>query len=225
MITTPLCDLLEIDHPIVQGPMGPWNTVDLAAAVSAAGGLGLVGTTLRSIRALREDVWLLRELTDAPFAIDLSDAPVGEALLCAALDLRPRAVVLGADHLPSLAARARAAGVVVLHHATSARHAVLAADAGTGVIACAPALVAQVADAVAPVPVVAAGGIRDGRELASALTLGAQGVCVGKAFLAAPESGLPGAWADSAAEIVHAIARDAERALGEELSRRSALAG
>jgi NAD(P)H-dependent flavin oxidoreductase YrpB (nitropropane dioxygenase family) len=102
---------------------------------------------------------------------------------------------------------------------------VLAADAGTGVIACGPALVAQVADAVAPVPVVAAGGIRDGRELASALTLGAQGVFVGNALLAAPESGLPDASADSAAEIVHGMVREAERALGEELTRRGALAG
>ena len=225
MLTTPLCDLLEIDHPIVQGPMGPWNTVDLAAAVSAAGGLGLVGTTMRSIRTLREDVFLMRELTDAPFAIDLSPGPVDDALLCAALDLRPRAVVLGPDHFPSLAARARAAGVVVLHHATSARHAVLAADAGAGVIACAPALVAQVADAVAPVPVVAVGGIHDGRELASALTLGAQGVCVGRALLAAPESGAPDASADSAAEIVEEIVEAAERALVSELSRRGALAG
>src|SRR5262249_6852447 len=137
----------------------------------------------------------------------------------------PRAVVLGADQLPYLAARARAAGVVVVHHATSPRHAVLAADAGAAVIACAPALVADVADAVAPVPVVASGGIRGGRELASALALGAQGVCVGKAFLAAPESGLPDAWADSAEEIVREIVRDAERALGDELSRRGALAG
>jgi len=138
MLTTPLCDLLEIDHPIVQGPIGPWNSVDLAAAVSAAGALGLVGTTMRSVLALREDVALLRELTDAPFAIDLTVPPVDEALLSAALDLRPAAVGLAPDHFPLLAARARAAGVVVLHHATSARHAVLAVDAGAGVIAVRP---------------------------------------------------------------------------------------
>lgn|SRR5829696_3938846 len=213
MLTTPLCDLLEIDHPIVQGPIGPWNSVDLAAAVSAAGALGLVGTTMRSVLALREDVALLRELTDAPFAIDLTVPPVDEALLSAALDLRPAAVGLAPDHFPLLAARARAAGVVVLHHATSARHAVLAVDAGAGVIACPPALIAQVADAIAPVPVVAAGRIRDGRELGSALMLGAQGGSVGKVLLDAPETGLPDAPAESAAAIVHAMLEQAERAL------------
>jgi NAD(P)H-dependent flavin oxidoreductase YrpB (nitropropane dioxygenase family) len=213
MLTTPLCDLLEIRHPIIQGPMGPWSSVDLAAAVSAAGGLGLVGTTMRSVEALREDVSLLRELTGAPFAIDLTVPPVDEALLTAALDLRPKAVALAPDHFPSLAARARAAGVVVLHHATSARHAVLAVDAGAGVIACPPALVAQVADAVSPVPVVAAGGIRDGREVGAAIALGAQGASVGKAFLDAPETGLPDATAESAAAIVHGMVEGAERSL------------
>jgi NAD(P)H-dependent flavin oxidoreductase YrpB (nitropropane dioxygenase family) len=213
MLTTRLCDLLEIDHPILQGPMGPWNSVDLAAAVSAAGGLGLVATAMRSVDVLREDVALLRELTDAPFAIDLTSPPVDEALLRAALDLRPAAVALSPDHFPSLAARARAAGVVVLHHATSARHAVLAAEAGAGVIACPTALVAQVADAVAPVPVVAAGGIRDGREIAAALRLGAAGACVGKCFLGAPETGLPDAWAQSAGAIVRELAQGAEQAL------------
>jgi NAD(P)H-dependent flavin oxidoreductase YrpB (nitropropane dioxygenase family) len=215
MLTTPLCDLLEIDHPIVQGPMGPWNSVDLAAAVSGAGGLGLVGTTMHSAFALREDVALLRELTDAPFAVDLTEAEVETdgALLTAALDVRPKAVALGPEQFPSLAARARAAGVVVLHHATSARHAVLAAEAGAGVIVCPPALVAQVSDAVAPVPVVAAGGIRDGRELRGALLLGAQGVVVGRRFLDAPETGLPDAPAESAAAIVRDLVEGAQRAL------------
>jgi enoyl-[acyl-carrier protein] reductase II len=213
MLTTRLCDLLEIDHPILQGPMGPWNSVDLAAAVAAAGGLGLVGTTMRSVEALREDVSLLRELTDAPFAIDLTAPPVDESLLAAALDLRPKAVALAPDHLPYLVARATAAGVIVLHHASTPRHAVLAADVGAGVIACPPAIVAQVADVVAPVPVVAAGCIRDGREVAAALRLGAAGVSVGKRFLGAPEAGQPDAWAESAEAIVRSLVEEAEQSL------------
>jgi nitronate monooxygenase/enoyl-[acyl-carrier protein] reductase II len=211
MLTTPLCDLLGIDHPILQGPLGPWHSVDLSAAVSVAGGLGLVGTTMRSVETLREDVALVRELTDAPFAIDLTAAPFDEQLFTAALDVRPAAVALGPDDLPSLAARAHAAGVLVLHHAGNARHAVLAANAGADVIACPSVLVAHVAAAVAPVPVVAAGGIAHGRELSSALTLGAHGVSVGTRFLAAPEAGLPDASAGSAAEIVHGLVEEAER--------------
>jgi enoyl-[acyl-carrier protein] reductase II len=212
MITTPLCDLLEIDHPILQGPLGPWHALDLSAAVSAAGGLGLVGTAMQSIDTLREDVSLVRELTDAPFAVDLT-ATFDPALFTAVLDVRPAAVVLAPDDLPGIAARARAAGVLVIHHVGSERHAVLAVDAGVDVIACPPPLVAQVVAAVAPVPVIAAGGIADGRELCAALTLGAQGASIGTRFLTAAEAGLPDASAESAADIVRGIAEEAERAL------------
>ena len=76
MLRTPLCDLLGITAPVICAPFGPWEEVDLAAAVCEAGALGSVGTAVRSVGQLREQWARLRGLTDRPFAINHTARPL-----------------------------------------------------------------------------------------------------------------------------------------------------
>jgi enoyl-[acyl-carrier protein] reductase II len=207
VLRTPFCDRFALEHPIVQGSFGPWSSAELSAAVSAAGGLGSIGTALRSARALRDDVARVRSLTSAPFAVNHTVRPFDEELFDVTLELTPPVVSLALGDPGDLVARAHEAGALFVQQVHSVPAAVRAAEAGAdaiiaqgaeaggfgGSVAALP-LVPQVVDAVAPVPVLAAGGIADGRGLAAALVLGAQGVNVGTRFLAAAEAGIPAAW-------------------------------
>ncbi len=87
---TPLCDLLGIDVPIVLAPFGPWEQVELAAAVSNAGGLGSVGTAVRAADELRVQWSRLRALTDRPFAINHTGRPFDAEVFDAILEAAPR---------------------------------------------------------------------------------------------------------------------------------------
>ncbi|HEV2528610.1 MAG TPA: nitronate monooxygenase [Thermomicrobiales bacterium] len=206
MITTPLCDLLGVQRPILNASMAGTATGALAAAVSEAGGFGMIGgTNSDGAPWLREQVRIARTLTSRPFGVGFISAfPDTAELAAVALDEGVAAINHSfADPAPFVAST-HAAGALLMVQVQSLRQAVRAADAGadviiaqggeagghagaTGTFALLPAIV----DAVSPIPVIAAGGIADGRGLAAALLLGAQGVWMGTRFVASQEWGGP----------------------------------
>ena len=205
MLQTPLCSLLGIGVPIIQGPLGgPWPpSVQLAAAASGAGALGSLPTALRTPQQVRDDIASLRDLTDRPFAVNHTMKPFVEDVFAEILRASPPVVSFALGCRADLIARAHDVGSLFVQQVHSPAQAVEAVEAGADVIvaqggeaggfggACSTmVLVPQVVDAVAPVPVVAAGGIVDGRGLAAALALGAQGANVGTRFIASEEAQL-----------------------------------
>ena len=202
-IRTPLCDLLGIEHPIICAPFGPWPQVELAAAVSDAGGLGSVGTAVRPVDELRDDWRRLRGLTAKPFAINHTRRPFDEGAFAASLEARPAVLSFHIGEPRDLIDRAHAEGILWMHQIGTADQARQALDAGAVAMS---VLVPQVVDIAGSVPVVASGGIGDGRALAAALVLGAHGVNVGTRFLASTEMTVSAAWKQA---IVAADATDA----------------
>lgn len=223
MLRTPVCAVLGIDVPIVQGPLGgPWRQgMELVAAVSDAGALGSVPTTFRTSAQVREDVARLRDLTDRPFAVNMTRRPFDPEVFDTVLALSPPVFSFALGEPGDLVARVHDAGAVFLQQVTTVEQAVRAAEAGVDVISAQGseaggfsghvstiALVPQVVDAVGPLPVLASGGIADGRGLAAALALGAQGVSIGTRFLASAECAVPDDWK---AGIVSAASQDAAK--------------
>ncbi|MEX2081328.1 MAG: nitronate monooxygenase family protein, partial [Dehalococcoidia bacterium] len=270
VLRTPLCDLLGIEYPVIlagMGPVaggshGPVAVAELAAAVSNAGGLGVLGGAGFGAQRLREEISRIRSLTDKPFGVDLllpsnfmGSAAAGGELPADPRDLIPPATRAGLqkmaedlgidwqeaprpaatataprrtgggmsdeqmevvieERIPVFAAglgtpapwieRLHASGTTVLSLVGNVKNARRVAAAGVDVVVAQGteagghtgriatlALVPQVIDAVAPTPVVAAGGIADGRGLAAALALGAIGAWCGTAFLVADEANQP----------------------------------
>lgn len=210
VLTTSLCSALGIDHPVIQGPLGgPFEVgPELPAAVSNEGGLGSIATALHTPDQVRADIAAVRRLTERPFAVNVTRRPFDEAIFAAVLREPPPVVSLALGDPGDLVERSHAAGCRFVEHVATVRQAVEAAEADVDVIVAQGAeaggfssgsvgtmtLVPQIADAVAPVPVVAAGGITDGRGLAAALTLGADGVNVGTRFLASSEARIADEW-------------------------------
>jgi enoyl-[acyl-carrier protein] reductase II len=207
MLRTALCDLLRIDYPIIQGSLGPWSDPQLTAAVSNAGALGSYGTALHTRDRLLASVQRIRKLSDRPFAINHTLRPFNEENFALTLELRPPVVSLAIGHQRALVDRVHEAGALFVQQVTTVEQATEAAESGADVIIAqgseaggfggfvsTMALVPQVVDAIAPTPVVAAGGIADGRGLAAALVLGAQGINIGTRFLAAAEAAIPESW-------------------------------
>ena len=207
MIRTPVCDLLEIAHPIALGGMGSIYSPELVAAVSGAGGLGAMGCHYMRAEQIRAGTAAIRERTNKAFALNFLLFDIDEDSFAAALALRPAVIAFAwprpEQDLKSFIARAHAAGCKVTFMAGGVPEAVRAAEGGADVIIAqgteggghvgwqaSIALVPMVVDAVAPVPVLAAGGFADGRGLAAALSLGADGVLLGTRFLASRESPL-----------------------------------
>lgn len=207
MIRTPVCDLLAIEHPIALGGMGSIYAPDLVAAVSGAGGLGAMGCHNLSPERIRAATAAIRERTDKPFALNFLIFDVNEDGFAAALALRPPVMAFAwprpDQDIKSYIARAHAAGCKVTFMAGGVPEAVRAAECGADVVVAQGTeagghvgwqttltLVPMIVDAVAPIPVLAAGGIADGRGLAAALSLGADGVLLGTRFLASEESPL-----------------------------------
>src|SRR6516165_3913835 len=199
---TALCDLLGIEHPIIAAPMGPDLTgPELVAAVSNAGGLGILQAQFCSPPVFREEIRRVRALTARPFGVNLLLHFPVEDQVAVCLDERvPVLSLFWGDPTPYVG-RAHAAGVKVFHQVGSVADARRAAAAGVDVIIAQGveagghvagevstlALVPRVVDAVAPRPVAAAGGIVDGRGLVAALALGAQAAVIGTRFLATNE--------------------------------------
>jgi NAD(P)H-dependent flavin oxidoreductase YrpB (nitropropane dioxygenase family) len=202
MIRTLLCDLLRIELPIIQAPIGSATCPELVAAVSNSGGLGMLSVTWRTPSEIRTLLHETRSLTNQPFGVNLVlDADVHDKLnIC--LDEGVKIISLFWGAPGSYIKRSHEAGAIVLHSVGSVSEAKEAVLAGADVIVAQGweagghvrgavstlALVPNVVDAVAPVPVVAAGGMADGRGIAAALVLGASGVSLGTLFVASQES-------------------------------------
>lgn len=207
MIKTSLCGLLGIDYPIILAPMGSATSAEFAAAASNAGGLGSIGTLTRPLAAVLRDINVIAGLTTRPFAINHIVPTLDEAAFIATLEARPAAISFALGDPGDLVKRAHHAGALVIVQTTTVAQAAEAAERGADLIIAQGSeaggyvgvvstlvLVPQVVDAVAPVPVVAAGGIFDGRGLAAALLLGAVGVNIGTRFLASSEAPITDGW-------------------------------
>ncbi len=207
MIHTPVCDLLQIRHPIVLGGMAGATSVPLVAAVSNAGALGTLGIARTSAEQIPKDIGAIREATKGPFGVNFLLFVSPESAIEAALNARPpvfSAAWARADQdLRTLFGRAHAAGSQVMYMVGTVPEALRAKAAGADVIVAqgteggghvgwmaSVAVLPMIVDAVGPTPVLAAGGIADGRGLAAALALGAQGALLGTRFLATKESPL-----------------------------------
>ena len=207
MIHTPVCELLQIRHPIALGGMAGHTSVPLVAAVSNAGGLGTLGVARTPAERIPGDISTIRESTKRPFGVNFLLFDAREPAIDAALGERPpvfSAAWARADQdLKALFGRAHEAGSLVMYMAGTVPEALRAKAAGADVIVAqgteggghvgwmaSMAVLPMIVDAVGSTPVMAAGGIADGRGLAAALALGAQGALLGTRFLATKESPL-----------------------------------
>ena len=201
-IHTPLCDLLNIKYPIMLAGMGGVSYSEVCAAVSEAGGYGCLGMAGRTPDEIRTEMRKVRALTDKPFGVDLLAAVAGslEASVEIIIEEGASAFVAGLGIPSAIITRLHEAGLKAFVVGGAVSHAVKAQEAGcdavicqgseggghTGLVGTFP-LVAQAVQAVS-IPVIAAGGIYDGRGLAAALALGAHGVWLGTRFIASAEA-------------------------------------
>src|SRR6266436_3539392 len=198
---TALCKLLGIDVPIIQAPMAGAVGPAIAAAVSNAGGLGMLVLWRADLETVRRQIRETRSLTRRPFGVNLNLEFPQEERLAVCLDEGVPIISFFWRDPAALVPRAKAANAIVLHTVGTAEAARRAVECGVdvvvaqgweagghvrGTVATLP-LVPAVVDAVAPIPVVAAGGIADGRGLAAALALGAAGISMGTRFTASRE--------------------------------------
>lgn len=211
---TRVTEILDIEHPVLSAGI-PVIGIDLVAAVSNAGGLGILGATYFSPAQIREAVGALRERTRRPFGLNLLVPFCTSSQLDACIEAGVPVLSTAWGPPDDAAKRARAAGIPLVHMVTTAEEGAAAARAGVSVIVAqgneaggalvgpvgGMVLVPAVVDAVAAAmpgspapPVVAAGGVADGRGLAAALALGADGVLVGTRFLATDEAAVPSVW-------------------------------
>ena len=201
---TRLTDMLEIEHPVMLAGMGGVSYHRLAAAVSEAGGFGCLGASTMGSDEMVEEIAKTRQLTDKPFGVDLLTA-VPDRLVSDVqkiIDGGARVFVAGLGVPTEVVNLLHEHGLLVISMCGKVMHARRAVDAGCDVVVAQGteagghtgqvatlALVPQIVDAVGDrVPVVAAGGIFDGRGLAASLALGADGVWVGTRFIATPEA-------------------------------------
>lgn len=208
-VKTRLTDILEVDHPVMLAGMGGVSYSALVAAVSEAGGFGCMGASTMSMERMEAEMSAVRAATDKPFGVDLLTAMPGDmpAQVQSIIDHGGRVFVAGLGVPRDVVELCHDNNVLVASMCGKVRHAIAAVAAGcdlviaqgteagghTGTVAT-MALVPQIVDVVeGKVPVVAAGGLFDGRGLAAALTLGADGIWVGTRFIATPEAyGTPG---------------------------------
>jgi enoyl-[acyl-carrier protein] reductase II len=209
MKKTRLCDLLGIEYPIIQGGMVWIANAELAAAVSNAGGLGLISPNAGmsrngdQVENLKKQIEIAKGLTSKPFGVNLPilNNPQIEALVDAVIKAKVKVAVTAAGNPALYTSRFKEAGIKVLHLVAAVRHAQGAEKRGVDAVIAEGyeagghngldelttlTLVPQVADAVA-IPVVAAGGIADVRGVVAALALGADGVQMGTRFVATRE--------------------------------------
>ncbi len=209
MLSTRLTEALHIDHPVMLAGMGGVSYSELVAAVSNAGGFGCLGASTMSEATMVDEISATRAATDKPFGVDLLTAMPGDLVHSVELVIEggASAFVAGLGVPSKVVDLCHEHGLLVVSMCGKVEHARRAVDAGcdlvvaqgteagghTGTVATMP-LVPMIVDAVGrQVPVVAAGGIFDGRGLAASLALGADGIWVGTRFIATPEArGIPG---------------------------------
>lgn len=204
-LRTPLCDLLGCELPVLLAGMGGVARAELAVAVAQADGFAMLGMVRESPELIEAEIRAFRAATDKPFAVNVipsaTDPLLLQAQISRCLDLGVRAFTFFWDVVPAVVEQVKREGCLVLHQVGTLASARQAEDAGADVIIAqgieagghvhgrtgAFALAEAVLDG-AKVPVVVSGGITTGRGLAAALTMGAQGVQCGTAFLATTES-------------------------------------
>lgn len=200
MFKTDLCNLLGIEYPIIQGAMARIATGELAAAVSNAGGLGIIAAGSAPKEIIREEIKKAKKLTDKPFGLNIYFmSPFVEDMMDLAIEENVKVITTGAGNPGKYIGRLKDAGIKVFPVVSSVALAKRLEKIGVdGLIAeglecgghvgelTTMALVPQVVDAV-NIPVIAAGGVYDGRGIASSLCMGAVGVQMGTRFVCAEE--------------------------------------
>jgi enoyl-[acyl-carrier protein] reductase II len=199
-LKTELCDLLEIKKPIIQGGMAWVATGELAAAVSSAGGLGIIGAGNAPADAIEKEIEKVRELTDKPFGLNIMLlSPFADDIIELAIEKKIPVITTGAGNPGKHVKRFQEVGSKVIPVVPSVALAkrmerlnvdaviVEGTEAGGHIGELATmALVPQVVDAV-EIPVIAAGGVADGRGLAAVIALGAKGAQIGTRFVCSKE--------------------------------------
>ena len=200
MLKTAICELFGIEYPIIQGGMAHLGTVELVSAVSNAGALGIIGAGHYEPDWLRQQIRSTKERTEKPFGVNIQLAsPYAREVIEVVLEEKVAIVATGAGNPVPHIPRFKEAGMLVMPVVASVALARRLEETGVDVIVAegmesgghvgettTMALVPQVMDAV-KIPVVAAGGIADGRGLVAALSLGAQGVQMGTRFACSQE--------------------------------------
>ena len=203
MLQSKLCSMLGIEHPVIQGGMAWIADGKLAAAVSNGGGLGVISAMNAGVDYLREQIAIARELTDKPFAVNIMlMSPHVEEVAQVVVEEKVDVVITGAGIPTKYIPVWKKAGITVIPVAASVAAAKMMARAGADAVVAeggesgghigeltTMSLVPQICDAVS-IPVIAAGGIADGRGIAASFMLGAVGVQMGTRFLVAEECGV-----------------------------------
>ncbi|AXE65690.1 2-nitropropane dioxygenase [Hyphomonas sp. CACIAM 19H1] len=219
-VKTRITEMLGIEKPIVQAAMGWIARAQLSSAVSNAGGMGIIETSSGELGAIREEIRKMKTLTDKPFGVNVAQAFVRDPdIIPFIIDQGIKFVTTSAGDPMKYTATLKVAGLTVFHVVPSLAGAMRAIEAGVdGLIVeggegggfknakdvASMVLIPQVCEAV-EVPVVAAGGITDGRSMAAAFALGAEGVLMGTRILSSAESPVHPNWKDA---IVGADATD-----------------
>jgi nitronate monooxygenase len=202
-LRTKVCDLFGIEFPIVSAGMGGASFAELAAAVSEAGGLGTIALAGFSPKAAHEEIAAARRLTRKPVAVNLLVPFLRPGVLESLLEEPIEAITFFWGDPADCAARCQARGIKVIWQCGSAEEALAAKRGGADAIivqgveagghvrgtVTTLALVPEVRDLIGDTPLLAAGGIADGRGLVACLALGADGAVFGTRFLASKESG------------------------------------
>lgn len=208
MLNTRVIDLLDIEYPIIQGGMVPVSEAELAAAVSEGGGFGIIASpNFETPEDLREEIRKAKELTDEPLGVNISLYPASEPLpnegyIDVCIDEGIKAVETSGVRSPEeFVDTLKDGGVKLIHKVAEVKHAKKAEEIGADAVGIVGVecgghpglnnltttiLTPLVSDAV-DIPVIAGGGIRDGRTLTGALAMGADGVVMGTRFLATEE--------------------------------------
>ena len=208
-IRTRVSDLLGVDYPIVQAPMGWIARSQLASAVSNAGALGIIETSSGELDDVREEIRRMRDLTDRPFGVNIAQAFVRDPSIAEfVIDQGVRFVTTSAGDPTKYTSTLKAAGLTVFHVVPTLAAALKAVDAGVdGLVVeggegggfknprdvSTMVLLPLVASKV-DVPIIAAGGITDGAGMAAAFALGAEGVQMGTRMVSAAESPVHENW-------------------------------
>lgn len=200
MLKTKLCELLHIEYPILQGGMAWVATAELAAAVSNAGGLGIIGAANMPAELLRAEIIKTKAMTSKPFGVNIMlMSPFVNDVMQVVIDERIPVVTTGAGNPGEYIPRLKEIGTKVIPVVASVALALRLERIGVDAVIAeglesgghvgevtTMSLVPQVADAVS-IPVIAAGGIADARGVVAAFALGAQGVQIGTRFVASTE--------------------------------------
>src|SRR3954471_23439817 len=220
MFSNRVTELLGVDIPIVQAPMGWIARSQLASAVSEAGAMGIIETSSGELDAVREEIRKMRDLTDKPFGVNIAQAFVRDPnIVDFVIDQGVRFVTTSAGDPTRYTADLKAAGLTVFHVVPTLKGALKAVEAGVdGLVVeggegggfknpqdVASMVLLPLVRSKVSVPIIAAGGIMDGATVAAAFALGAEGVQMGTRMVSSAESPVHANWK---AAIVNAAETD-----------------